>query len=191
MKKKEQGLVDSLSEVTLSLDRVTRVVKGGRRFRFRATVIVGDGKGGVGLGIAKGGDVALAISKAVNKAKKNMITVPINRTTIAFTVTGKQDGSKILLKPAVEGTGLKAGMTTRAILEVAGISDVISKSFGSTNKINLAYATINALNETIGTDLITETKEEAKSEIELVSKDDKDLVKDNLDKDSLEEEVSK
>jgi small subunit ribosomal protein S5 len=160
VRKREQSAIDALSEVTLSLDRVTRVVKGGRRFRFRATVIVGDGKGGVGLGIAKGGDVALAISKAVNKAKKNMIIVPINRTTIAFTVTGRQDGSKILMKPAVEGTGLKAGTTTRTILEVAGISDVISKSFGSTNKINLAYATIKALAETIEDDKKIDTATE-------------------------------
>ncbi len=145
---KISAVESEFTEITLSLDRVTRVVKGGRRFRFRALVVVGDKKGRVGMAVAKGADVRAAVLKASNLAKKNLIKIPIKRTTILFEVTGKQDGSVLLLKPAVEGTGLKAGMTPRAILELVGIGDVLSKSFGSTNKINLAYATMNALAKT-------------------------------------------
>lgn len=133
-------------ENVISIDRVARVVKGGRRFRFRALVVVGDGKQRVGVGVSKGSDVQMAISKAIDDAKKNFITVPITEAgTIPHEITARQTGAKVFMKPASQGTGLIAGGTMRAVLEVTGITDVLSKSLGSNNKINAAYATINAL----------------------------------------------
>jgi len=132
-------------ERTLHIDRVARVVKGGRRFRFRALVAVGDHKSKVGIGIAKGADVTSAVTKAIEEAKKNLIIVPIFKDTIPHDVEAKVGGAKILLKPASAGTGLIAGGVIRSILEVAGVSNVLSKSLGSSNKTNTAYATIEAL----------------------------------------------
>lgn len=134
-------------EVTLDIDRVARVVRGGRRFRFRALVAVGDHKGKVGIGISKGADVTAAVTKATDVAKKNMITVPIYKGTIPHEVEAKVGGAKILLKPASAGTGLIAGGAIRSILEIAGIGNVLSKSLGSSNKTNTAYATIEALSQ--------------------------------------------
>jgi small subunit ribosomal protein S5 len=132
-------------ERTLDIDRVARVVKGGRRFRFRALVVVGDHKGSVGMGIAKGADVTTAITKATEIAKKSLVRIPLYKTTIPHEVEVKLSGSRILLKPASIGTGLIAGSVVRTILEVAGINDVLSKSLGSSNKTNAAYATMSAL----------------------------------------------
>lgn len=132
-------------ERTLHIDRVARVVKGGRRFRFRALVVVGDHKNKVGIGISKGADVTAAITKATEVAKKNLINVPIFKDTIPHEVEAKVGGAKILLKPASPGTGLIAGGVIRTILEVAGVGNVLSKSLGSSNKTNTAYATIEAL----------------------------------------------
>lgn len=132
-------------ERVINVDRVARVVKGGRRFRFRALVVVGDRKGKVGIGIGKGADVTTAVSKAVDVAKKNFLSVTIENNTIPHDVEAKVGGSKILIMPASQGTGLIAGGTIRTVLEVAGISNVLSKSFGSSNKINTSYATIEAL----------------------------------------------
>lgn len=132
-------------ERVLSVDRVARVVAGGRRFRFRSLVIVGDKKGKVGVGIAKGADVTSATSKATEIAKKHMITVPLYKGTLPHEVTGKVGGSSLMIKPAAPGTGLIAGATVRAILEVAGVSNALSKSFGSSNKVNACYATLDAL----------------------------------------------
>lgn len=135
-------------ENVISIDRVARVVKGGRRFRFRALVVVGDGKQRVGVGVSKGSDVQMAISKAIDEAKKNFVTIPVTENgTIPHEITARQTGAKVFMKPASPGTGLIAGGTIRAVLEVTGISDVLSKSLGSNNKINVAYATINALQE--------------------------------------------
>lgn len=133
-------------ERVLHIDRVARVVKGGRRFRFRALVVVGDKKTKVGVGSAKGADVTAAITKATDVAKKNMITVATYKGTLPHDVTAKVSGAHILVKPASEGTGLIAGGVIRTILEVAGLRNVLSKSLGSTNKTNIAYATIEALN---------------------------------------------
>lgn len=133
-------------ERTLQIDRVARVVKGGRRFRFRALVAVGDKKGRVGVGSAKGADVTAAVTKATEVAKKNFIKVKTYKGTIPHETTGKVGGAKILIKPASAGTGLIAGGVTRSILEVSGIKNVLSKSLGSSNKTNIAYATIEALN---------------------------------------------
>jgi small subunit ribosomal protein S5 len=132
-------------ERVVNIDRVARVVKGGRRFRFRALVVVGDRKGKVGIGIAKGADVTTAVAKAVEVAKKNFLTVNTYKGTIPHEAEAKVGGARILIKPAAPGTGLIAGGVVRTILEVAGISNVLSKSLGSTNKINTSYATMAAL----------------------------------------------
>jgi len=132
-------------ERIVHIDRVARVVKGGRRFRFRALVVVGDRKNKVGIGIAKGADVTAAVTKATEVAKKNMTKVNLYKGTLPHEAEGKVGGARILIKPASAGTGLIAGGVVRTILEVAGVSNVLSKSLGSTNKANTAYATIAAL----------------------------------------------
>lgn len=134
-------------ERVVAIDRVARVVKGGRRFRFRALVVVGDRKGKVGAGTAKGTDVTAAVAKATDVAKKQMIQAPVENGTIPHEHTAKVAGAKILLKPAAPGTGLIAGGVVRVVLEVAGVQNILSKSLGSSNKINLAYATLEALNQ--------------------------------------------
>ncbi|HWB39539.1 MAG TPA: 30S ribosomal protein S5 [Candidatus Saccharimonadales bacterium] len=136
-------------ERTLHIDRVARVVKGGRRFRFRALVVVGDRKGKVGIGTAKGADVTAAVTKAVEVAKKNFVSVTLYKGTLAHEVEAKVSGAHILLKPASAGTGLIAGGAVRTILEVAGVKNVLSKSLGSSNKTNVAYATIDALQSVV------------------------------------------
>ncbi len=133
-------------ERVVHIDRVARVVKGGRRFRFRALVVVGDPKANrVGVGSAKGADVTAAVAKAVDVAKKNMIVVPVYRGTLPHEVTMKVSGAQVLIKPASPGTGLIAGGVVRTILESAGLHNALSKSLGSTNKTNIAYATIEGL----------------------------------------------
>lgn len=123
-------------EQVLELARVTRVTKGGKRMRFRATVVVGDRKGRVGFGTAKGADVALSVGKAVRAAKKRMITVPLAHETIPHRVLAKFAAAKVLLKPAPPGTGVKAGGAMRVALELAGVPNVVGKQLGSANKIN-------------------------------------------------------
>lgn len=131
----------------LDLARVTRVVKGGRRFRFRATVVIGNRKGKVGVGVAKGTDVSDAMSKAYNDARKNMIEVLMKGNTIAHEVFTKMGSAKVLLKPATQGRGIIAGGSVRAVVDLAGIKDIVSKSLGTSNKLNVARATIEALKE--------------------------------------------
>jgi small subunit ribosomal protein S5 len=132
-------------ERVVHIDRVARVVKGGRRFRFRALVVIGDHKNKVGIGTAKGADVTAAVSKAVDVAKKNLVIVPIYKGTLPHEAEAKVSGARILVKPASAGTGLIAGGVVRTVLEVAGVHNALSKSLGSTNKINTAYATLAAL----------------------------------------------
>lgn len=132
-------------ERVISIDRVARVVKGGRRFRFRALVVVGDRKNKVGIGVAKGADVTAAVAKATEDAKKHFITVITYKGTIPHESYAKVGGAKIMIKPASVGTGLIAGGTVRTVLEVAGVRNVLSKSLGSSNKVNTAYATVAAL----------------------------------------------
>lgn len=139
-------------ERVIHIDRVARVVKGGRRFRFRALVVVGDRKNRVGIGIAKGADVTAAVTKATEVAKKHFLTVPVKDGTIAHEAEAKVGGARILIKPASAGTGLIAGGTVRTILEVAGVHNALSKSLGSTNKANTAYATIEALRQVVPAD---------------------------------------
>lgn len=132
-------------ERTLHVDRVARVVKGGRRFRFRALVVVGDRKHRVGIGIAKAMDVTAAVTKATDVAKKHMVDVPLYKGTLPHDTEAKVAGARILIRPASPGTGLIAGGVVRTVLEVAGVSNALSKSLGSSNKANTAYATIAAL----------------------------------------------
>lgn len=132
-------------ESILQIDRVTRVVKGGRRLRFRVSVIIGDQKGRVGFGIGKSAEVMIGIQKAVAKAKRNLITVPIFNGTIPHQQIGKFKASEVLLFPAPEGKGVIAGGAVRKILELAGVKDVLSKMHGSRNRINVAHATFEAL----------------------------------------------
>ena len=129
----------------IDLARVTRVVKGGRRFSFRASVVIGNRKGKVGFGVAKGNDVSIAIGKAVVEAKKHMITVKRTNTTIAFDIKEKYGAARVMLRPAKEGRGVVAGGAMRAVIELAGIKDVVAKSLGTSNKLNVAKATIKAL----------------------------------------------
>lgn len=152
-------------ERTLHVDRVARVVKGGRRFRFRALVVVGDRKNRVGIGIAKGADVTAAVTKATDVAKKHMIKVDLYKGTLPHEAEAKVSGARILLKPASAGTGLIAGGVVRTILEVAGVSNALSKSLGSTNKANTAYATIAALGMVVPANqwVTTHTKSAKKS----------------------------
>jgi small subunit ribosomal protein S5 len=141
----EPQLPKEFEEVTISIDRVARVVKGGRRFRFKALVAVGNGKTKVGLGVAKGADVTAAVTKATSRAKKNMIEISLNGETISHEVETKVAGAKVLMKPAAPGTGIIAGGVVRSIIALTGVKNMISKSLGSTNKVNIAYAVIEGL----------------------------------------------
>jgi len=132
-------------ELVINIDRVSRVVKGGRRFRFKALVVVGDGKTRVGIGVAKGADVQAAIAKATEVAKKHIIHVAVNKDTIPHDCELRFSGARVLIKPASPGTGIIAGGVVRSIIGVTGIRDLLTKSLGSTNKVNIAYATIEAL----------------------------------------------
>ncbi|PIZ53082.1 30S ribosomal protein S5 [Candidatus Uhrbacteria bacterium CG_4_10_14_0_2_um_filter_41_7] len=129
----------------LDLARVTRVTKGGKRMRFRTCLIIGDKKGRVGMGVAKGVDVAQSVEKAFSQAKKNLVTVPIYNETIPHEILVKSGAAKVMLKPAPEGTGLKSGGAVRLVLELAGVPNAVSKILGSSNKINIAKATFAAL----------------------------------------------
>ncbi len=133
-------------ELVISVNRVTKVTKGGRHFRFAATVVVGNRNGKVGLGTGKANEVQDAVKKAIQSATKNVVRVPlIEERTIPHEATGVSGAARVLVKPAKAGTGLVAGGSTRAILELAGVKDVVSKSLGSSTKINVARATLIAL----------------------------------------------
>lgn len=132
-------------EITIAVDRVSRTVAGGRRMRFKALVAIGNHKNKVGIGVAKGNDVTTAVNKATRKAKKAMITFNINGETICHETRTKVTGADVLMKPAAPGTGIIAGGTVRSIVGLTGVKNLISKSLGSTNKVNIAYAVIEGL----------------------------------------------
>ncbi|MBQ3306040.1 30S ribosomal protein S5 [Candidatus Saccharibacteria bacterium] len=134
-------------EVTINIDRVSRTVAGGRRMRFKALVAIGNHKNKVGVGVAKGGDVTSAVQKASAKARKNLIEFNMDEETICHEVETKVTGAHVLMKPAAPGTGIIAGGVVRSIIGLTGVKNLISKSLGSTNKVNIAYAVIEGLKQ--------------------------------------------
>lgn len=136
-------------EITIAIDRVSRTVAGGRRMRFKALVAIGNHKNKVGIGVAKGNDVTTAVNKATAKAKKSMITFNMDGETICHETRTKVTGADVLLKPAAPGTGIIAGGTVRSIVGLTGVKNLISKSLGSTNKVNIAYAVIEGLKQQV------------------------------------------
>ena len=152
-------------ERVVVINRVTKVVKGGRRFRFAALVVVGDFNGHVGFGTGKAQEVPEAIKKAVEDAKKNLITVPIVGSTIPHEITGVAGAGKVFLRPAPAGTGIIAGGPVRNVVELAGIKDIVSKSQGSNTPINIVRATFKGLSELRTVEMVAEQRGKAKEEI--------------------------
>ena len=142
---KEQQQANDLQEKLIAVNRVSKTVKGGRIMSFTALTVVGDGNGRVGFGYGKAREVPAAIQKAMEKARRNMVTIALNEGTLHHPVKGRHSGSKVYMQPAAEGTGVIAGGAMRAVLEVAGVHNVLSKAYGSTNPINIVRATIDGL----------------------------------------------
>ena len=165
-KKKFNKPVKTMDEIVLDTKAVVKVTKGGRQRRFQAVVLVGDKKGLVGLGIGKANEISEAVKKARQDANKNIVKVPVvDARTIPHEVVVKEGATKVMLKPAKEGTGVKAGGPVRDVLELAGIKDIVSKSLGSSTKVNMARATINALKSQKTVEEIAALRGKTKEEI--------------------------
>lgn len=152
--------VKEFDETTVFVNRCAKVVKGGRRFSFSAVIVIGDHKGRVGLGFGKANEVSEAIRKATDAAHRNIVTITMKDKTIPHEVTGQCDGGRVLLKPASEGTGVIAGGGMRAVLEMAGVRDVLGKSQGSKNRLNVVKATLDALSKLRTAETIQALKEQ-------------------------------
>ncbi len=161
-RKKEENIYE---ERVVDIARVTKVVKGGRRFRFSALVVVGDKKGQVGFGTGKAQEVPDAIKKAIEEAKKNFVKVPMYGNTIPHEITGIHGGGRVFLKPAAEGSGVIAGGPVRAVVEAAGVADILSKSLGSDSPINIIRATFNAIDNLRTAEQVARTRGKTAKEI--------------------------
>ncbi len=147
-----------IREKVIQISRVTKVVKGGKNMSFRVTVVVGDGKGRVGLGIGKSEEVPTAIRKGIQEARKDQILINLTGSTIPHVIYGKSGASRVILRPAIPGTGVIAGGAVRSILEMLGVSDIVAKAQGSRNPINIARATLDGLSKLMTVDAVAKTR---------------------------------